>query len=88
MINWLRRKGIPFHAHGFRSSFRSWAAENTHFPPDVLESALGHLVGGETERAYNRSQLTERRRPLMQLWANFLLGATDEAKVVPFEASV
>jgi integrase len=88
MITWLRRQQVPFHTHGFRSSFRSWAAENTAFPPDVLESALGHLVGDQTERAYNRSQLIERRRPLMVLWADFLLGAAaDEVKVVPFKAA-
>jgi integrase len=58
-------------AHGFRSSFRDWAAERTNFPPEVAEMALAHTVSDKTVAAYNRSDLFERRRRLMQQWATF-----------------
>ena len=57
-------------AHGFRSSFRDWCAE-TGVDRALAESALGHVVGG-VEGAYLRSALIERRRPLMQAWADYL----------------
>ena len=56
--------------HGFRSSFRDWCAE-TGVDRALAESALGHVVGG-VEGAYLRSALIERRRPLMQAWADYL----------------
>ena len=56
--------------HGFRSSFRDWAAESG-VPRDVAESSLSHVVGG-VEGAYLRSGLVERRRPVMQDWADYL----------------
>ena len=56
--------------HGFRSSFRDWCAE-TGVDRALAESALGHVVGG-VEGAYLRSTLTERRRPVMQAWADYL----------------
>ena len=56
--------------HGFRSSFRDWAAESG-VPRDLAESALAHVVGG-VEGAYLRSGLVERRRPVMQDWADYL----------------
>lgn len=57
--------------HGFRSTFRTWAAEQTRFPREVLEKALAHTVGDETERAYDRGDLFERRRLLMDAWSGF-----------------
>lgn len=57
--------------HGFRSAFRDWAAECTSFPGDVAELCLAHVVGSETQRAYNRSGLFEKRRQLMALWADY-----------------
>jgi integrase len=57
--------------HGFRSAFRDWAAECTSFPGDVAELCLAHVVGSETQRAYNRSDLFEKRRQLMALWADY-----------------
>jgi integrase len=56
--------------HGFRSSFRDWAGESTAFPPDVCEAALAHIKG-KTERAYQRGDLFNKRRKLMELWAKF-----------------
>lgn len=57
--------------HGFRSSFRDWAAEETPFPRETAEAALAHIVGDSTERAYRRGDALERRRELMQAWADW-----------------
>jgi integrase len=57
--------------HGFRSTFRDWAAERTNFPREVAEAALAHIDGDETERAYQRGDLFEKRRKLMMAWANY-----------------
>ena len=59
-------------AHGFRSSFRIWAQENTSSSHAAMELALAHSVGSAVEQAYMRSDLLEQRRTLMQQWANFL----------------
>ena len=61
-------------AHGFRSSFRDWAAEMTDHPREVIEAALAHGVQNKVEAAYARSDLFERRRPLMDDWAAYLAG--------------
>jgi integrase len=76
--------GAPITVHGFRSSFRDWAAEQTTFPREVAEMALAHAVGDAVERAYQRSDLFERRRKLMEGWAAYC-GRPGEAgsKVVP-----
>lgn len=58
-------------AHGFRSSFRDWAAEKTNFAQAVVESALAHVVKNKTEAAYFRSDLFEQRRKLMDAWSSF-----------------
>ena len=77
--NWLRHPltalGIAATPHGFRSSFRDWAAENTDAPRAVMEAALAHANPDATEAAYARSDLFERRRPLMQQWADYLAGS-------------
>ena len=57
--------------HGFRSSFRDWAAEQTNFPRAVCEAALAHMLRDKTEAAYHRTDLFERRRELMTAWATF-----------------
>jgi integrase len=57
--------------HGFRSSFRDWAAERTNHPREVCEAALAHVVGSATESAYARSDLLERRRRLMAEWSKY-----------------
>ena len=56
--------------HGFRSAFRDWAGNETHFPREVAEAALAHVVGDKAEQAYRRSDALEKRRDLMQAWAN------------------
>jgi integrase len=60
--------------HGFRSTFRDWAAEQTNFPRDVAEMALAHSVGDKVEAAYRRGDLFEKRRALAQRWARYCAG--------------
>ena len=60
--------------HGFRSSFKDWALEQTNLPWAVSEAALAHTLGNSTEQAYARSDLFERRRVLMQSWADYVIG--------------
>ena len=72
MLHNLKVAAVP---HGFRSSFRDWAAERTDHPREVLEAALAHIVGNQTEAAYARSDLFERRRRLMDEWGGYLGGA-------------
>lgn len=62
-------KGLT--VHGFRSSFRDWAAECTNFPREIAEAALAHIVGDETERAYRRGDALDKRRRLMDAWAGY-----------------
>jgi integrase len=68
----LRRMGLAnLTVHGFRSSFRDWAAERTNFPSEVAEMALAHVVSSKVEAAYRRGDLFAKRRKLMEAWANF-----------------
>ena len=70
----LRNLDIAAVPHGFRSSFRDWAAEETDHPREVVEAALAHAVRNPVEAAYARSDLFERRRRLMDDWAEYLYG--------------
>ena len=65
----LRQLGIAAVPHGFRSTFRDWAAEETDHPREVIEAALAHVVRHRVEAAYARSDLFERRRSLMEDWS-------------------
>ena len=68
----VRRMGYPnITVHGFRSTFRDWAAEQTNFPREVCEAALAHTLDSKVEAAYFRSDLLEKRREMMQAWADF-----------------
>ena len=58
--------------HGFRSAFRDWAGDATEFPRELAEAALAHVAGDQVERAYRRSDALERRRELMEAWAQYL----------------
>ena len=60
--------------HGFRTSLRTWAAEQTSFPHSVCEMALAHQVGSAVERSYARSDLFDKRRALMTEWAEYVTG--------------
>lgn len=90
MLNLLKRMGrTDITPHGFRSTFRDWAAEETDFPREVAEMALAHAIGDDVEAAYRRGELLAKRRELMQAWADYLLGAADAASdgnVIPLRA--
>jgi integrase len=66
-----RMKRDDITAHGFRSTFRDWAAERTNAPRAVCEAALAHTLRDKAEAAYNRTDLFDRRRDLMASWAKF-----------------
>ena len=68
----LRRLEIPSTIHGFRSSFRDWAAEQSGASWAVCESALAHTIGNSVEQAYMRSDLFDKRQVLMQQWADYI----------------
>ncbi len=74
------RAAVP---HGLRSTFRQWAAE-TGYPRDMSELALAHFIGSEVERAYQRSDMLERRRAMLEHWGRFIRGEDAGGVVVPF----
>jgi integrase len=74
-------------AHGFRSTFRDWAAECTTFPNEVVEIALAHAVASKTEGAYRRGDLFDKRRKLMDAWAAFCGKPAAPSKVVPLQSA-
>ena len=68
----LRRMGRgDLTAHGFRSTFSDWCAEQTNFPSEVREMALAHAVGDKVEAAYRRGDLFEKRRQLAEAWGSY-----------------
>jgi integrase len=84
MLMLLRRMGRgDLTAHGFRSSFRDWAAERTTFPAEVAEMALAHAVGDKVEAAYRRGDLFDKRRRLMDAWAAYCDTKPATGAVVP-----
>jgi integrase len=83
MTEVLRRMGRgDITVHGFRSTFRDWAAERTNFPSEVVEMALAHTVGDKVEAAYRRGDLFEKRRRLMEAWAEFCARRAPSGAVV------
>jgi integrase len=75
MLMLLRRMQVEgVTVHGFRSTFRDWAAEVANVPREVAEMSLAHQVGSDVERAYARSDLLEKRRVLMSDWSKFITG--------------
>ena len=77
MLQFLKRLNQDVTVHGFRSSFRVWAAEVSGCSSDLAEQALAHSVGSQLERAYQRSDLLEQRRSLMEAWARYILQGGD-----------
>jgi integrase len=73
-------------AHGFRSTFRDWCAEATNYPREVAEAALAHTLRDKTEAAYQRGDLMEKRRRLMEEWAAFCARPAATAEVVVLRA--
>jgi hypothetical protein len=77
----MRRAGIS--VHGFRSSFRDWAAERNSFPAEI---ALAHRVGSAVEQACRRSDQFEKRHHLAQAWARYITQPPADGAVVPLHA--
>jgi integrase len=82
----LRRMEVDVTGHGFRSSFRDWASERTNFSNEVCEMALAHAIADKTEAAYRRSDLFDKRRELMETWANFV--TETGGAVIPLRAGI
>jgi integrase len=84
----LRRMKLDATVHGFRSSFRDWAGNETAFPREIVETALAHVIGNKAEQAYRRSDALERRRKLMEAWASYCAHAENvvalKARAVAF----
>ena len=74
----LRELGVAAVPHGFRSTFRDWAGEETDHSREVIEAALAHVVRNRVEAAYARSDLFERRRVLMHDWSRYLAQGMEE----------
>jgi integrase len=75
-------------AHGFRSTFRDWAAERANYPNEVAEMALAHAVGDKVEAAYRRGDLFDKRRRMMDAWADYCSMAHDvDDKIVPIKGA-
>jgi integrase len=66
--------GVDATIHGFRSSFRDWAGDETHFARNDIEECLGHSVGNAVERAYRRKDGLDKRRAIMAAWSAFCEG--------------
>ena len=71
LLQLLRRMGLNVTVHGFRSTFRDWCGDCTHYPREIAEAALAHTIGDQTERAYRRGTALEKRRELMDAWTNY-----------------
>lgn len=79
----LRRMNVDAVPHGFRSTFRDWAAERTNYPAEVAEMALAHAIGDKVEAAYRRGDLFDKRRRMMDDWAAFLASVEPAAAASP-----
>lgn len=80
MLKLVRPRGIT--VHGFRSSFRDWAAEATSFPGEVVEMCLAHTIASRVEAAYRRGDMLERRREVMLAWERYVCGAGNVLQLV------
>lgn len=78
----MRRLNLTAVPHGFRSTFTDWVAERTSYPSEVREMALAHAIGNDTEAAYRRGDLFDKRRRLMEEWATFISTAPAKGKNV------
>jgi len=74
MAKFMKSNGYTARPHGLRATFRSWAEEQTDADWETKEMSLGHAVGSKVERAYQRSDLIDKRRQLLVKWQSFLLG--------------
>jgi integrase len=83
LLKIVKQQDKTLTVHGFRSTFRDWCAEQTSFPREVAEAALAHSIRDKTEAAYQRGDLFEKRRQLMDQWMQYCLKGKGKAKVVP-----
>jgi integrase len=79
----MRRMKVDAVPHGFRSTFRDWAAERTNYPREVAEMALAHTIQSKVEAAYRRGDLFEKRSRMMRDWAEFCGTTAQLSEVVP-----
>jgi integrase len=83
LLNLLKRiLRTDLTVHGFRSTFRDWAAEQTNFSREVAEMALSHAIGDKVEAAYRRGDLLDKRRRLMEAWATFAATKPQDGRAV------
>ena len=80
----MKELGLEVHAHGFRTSFRTWTQEKTNYPREIAEAALAHSLRDKAEAAYARSDLLERRAEMMEAWAQFI--SKDVSEIVQIRA--
>lgn len=83
LLKHLKQTHCELTIHGFRSSFRDWCAEMTNYPGALAEAALAHTLKDKTEAAYQRGDMLDRRRNLMDAWANYCMNGQKTAGVVP-----
>ena len=74
----MKELGVEVHAHGFRTSFRTWTQEKTNYPREIAEAALAHSLKDKSEAAYARSDLLEKRADMMQAWAQFISASASD----------
>ena len=85
----VRRAELDITVHSFRSTFRDWAAERTSFPRELAEKALAHAVRNKVEAAYQRGDLFDKQRDLMDAWALYCRSAvTEHTNVTSIHRSV
>ena len=73
----MKELGLEVHAHGFRTSFRTWTQEKTNYPREIAEAALAHSLRDKAEAAYARSDLLEKRAEMMEAWSQFISASKD-----------
>ena len=74
----MKELGLEVHAHGFRTSFRTWTQEKTNYPREIAEAALAHSLRDKAEAAYARSDLLEKRAEMMEAWAQYISAEASE----------
>jgi len=87
MLGLRDRMKVNVTVHGFRSSFRDWAAERTHFDHQTCEMALAHTITNAAEAAYRRGDLFEKRRKLMEAWADYINAPQQDGAVIPLRSA-
>ena len=83
----MERMKVDVTAHGFRSAFRDWAAEQTNFAREICEAALAHTIKNKAEAAYRRGDLLEKRRQLMAAWSDYICQTEIKAESPIMKAS-